>query len=438
MAAKLNIVRAPDDDAYIRAAKDRRKRLAKKIGDGALIVKAAPGANKSRDVFHPYRFDSYLYYLTAFAEPECALIITAKKGKLQSETLFCRARDAKKEQWDGEITGPARARRWFAIKDAADIGEFAAAVAKTAREHCEVFFLPNTNAALDRQLTNLMSQRRTRGGGLALSCLRDASALLDEMRMVKDASEITRMREAARLTCAGHLAAMRAKPMTREYHIEAAITSQFKMGGGDHAFPPIVASGGNACTLHHTKNNSPVRRGQLVLVDAGCEWRGYAGDVTRVFPANGKFSEPQRAVYDVVLQAQRRAIAAVKPGANIDAPEKAALRALCAGLKKLGLCKGSVADIMRKKTCRRFYPHRVGHFLGLDVHDVGVAQKFRAGMVVTIEPGLYVPADSDIPAPLRNIGVRIEDDILVTSRGNEVLTDAAPKTPSAIERWLRA
>ncbi len=433
-------------DGYIAAARGRRRRFARRIGDGAAVFAAAPEKEKSRGVFYPYRFDGYLYYLSAFAEPESALVLVAEKGKLRREILFCRGRDASREQWDGERFGPLRARREFGIREAEEISELPKAIKQIAREHKTVWHIPRGGeSAAEKQLHSTMAQRSARGGGYAIAELRDASAVLDEMRAVKDKSEIFRMREAARLTCAGHLAAMRARPMTREWHIEAELIAEFKRGGGDCAFLPIVAAGENACTLHYAENNSPVRRGQLVVIDAGCEWRGYAADVSRTFPVSGVFSPAQRAVYEVVLAAQKRAIAAIKPGARMSAMENAALRALCEGLRKLGLCSGTVADIIARKSYRCFYPHRAGHFLGLDVHDVGAeklpgenkARRLRAGMVVTAEPGLYIPGDSDIPKELRRIGIRIEDDVLVTARGREVLTDAAPKSAAAVEKWMR-
>lgn len=421
--------------------------MAKHIGDGALILTAAAQVED-----FPYRPNPYLYYLSAFAEPQSALMIVAEGGRVRREVLFCRRRDAEKEKWDGEILGPLRARRMLQINESADIADLPMVLQQTAKEVEAAYYLPGIDAVLELQLSEIIAARRSRGSATKLWQLRDAAMVLDEMRLVKDAVEIAHIREAARLTCLGHLAAMRAAAgMTkktqgtmREYQIEAALFAGFKSGGGGHAFLPIIAAGVNACTLHYVNNNALVRRGQLVLADAGCRWREYAADVSRTFPVGGVFSAAQKAVYEVVLRAQLSAIKAVKPDARIDAIERAALRVLCQGLRHLGLCRGSVDTIVKKQTYRRFYPHRVGHFLGLDVHDVGTlkeadgkARKLRKGMVLTVEPGLYIPDDADIPQRLRRIGVRIEDDVLLTAKGCEVLTAAAPKTPAAIEKWQR-
>ena len=432
------------DDDYIGAAQKRRRHLAKQIGDGVLLLTAAAAAEDNN-----YRPNPYLYYLSGFAEPDSALMLIAEGGKVRREVLFCRRRDAEREKWDGEIMGPLRARRILRITESAAIETLPMALSQVAKEVEVAYYLPGGGDESERHLIKIIASRRNRGSAIKLWQLRDAAMLLDEMRLVKDEAEVVRMREAARLTCIGHRAAMlfaaqHPKGAMREYHIEAALFVAFGGGGGGHAFLPIIAAGVNACTLHYVNNDSLVRRGRLVLADAGCRWRQYAADVSRTFPVSGGFDDAQRAVYDIVLRAQLRAIQSVKPGVRIDAIESAALRVLCDGLRKLGLCKGNVDTIIRKQTYRRFYPHRIGHFLGLDVHDVGVlteadgkARKLRAGMVITVEPGLYIPDDSDIPRPLRRIGVRIEDDVLITAKGCEVLTAAAPKTPAAIEKLQR-
>lgn len=428
------------DGGYIAAAQNRRRQLARRMGDGVLLLTAAAHIDD-----YSYRQNPYLYYLTAFAEPQSALMLVAEGGKVRREVLFCRRRDAEREKWDGEILGPVRARRMTKIQETADIDNFAAAVEQTAKEVETAYYLPGGDDKLERQLSAIIATRRTRGSDVKLWQLRDAAMPLDEMRVVKDETEIARMREAARLTCIGHSAAMRmTKDARREYQLEAMLAAAFKLGGGGHAFLPIVAAGANALTLHYNRNDAPVRGGQLILADAGCRWRGYAADVSRTYPANGVFDDAQRAVYDVVLRAQLLAIKAAKPGARLDALERAALRVLCSGLRDLGLCRGNVATIIKKQTYRRFYPHRVGHFLGLDVHDVGAlkeadggARILKKGMVLTVEPGLYIPDAPDIPRPLRRIGVRIEDDVLLTAKGCEVLTAAAPKSPAAVEKLQR-
>jgi Xaa-Pro aminopeptidase len=263
------------------------------------------------------------------------------------------------------------------------------------------------------------------------------------MRLIKDTEEIELLRKAAQISSDGHRAAMRAVRYSKnEMQVEAALVAAFRSAGAHYAFEPIVASGKNACTLHYCANNAPVRQRHLVLVDAGAEYCGYAGDVTRTFPASGKFTEAQADVYDIVLAAQKKALTAIKPGNTWSAIENTATRTLAQGLIDLGLCKGTIKTVLKKSNYQRFYMHRIGHFLGLDVHDVGrhknIAGKqepLRAGMVVTVEPGLYIPDEPDIPAPLRGIGVRIEDDVLVTDNGKEVLS-GAPKTRTDIEAWI--
>lgn len=426
--------------------KNRRLQLARRIGDGALIIKSAPLQIKSRDAEHPYGPDKYLYYLTGCAEPNCALLMSMRSGRIVREMLLCRSRNAAEEQWDGERLGPVRARRLGDVAESEDIAKCDEHLDALLRAHSRVYFLPGANRQTDSEICAHAGVRRlqNRGTEPALTALCDVSAVLDEMRAVKDAEEIALLRHAAQVTAAGHCAAMRAAAGARnERELAAVLDFEFRSRGAAHAFSPIVASGKNACTLHYQKNNSRIGKDHLILIDAGAEWRQYAGDMSRTFPANGRFSPAQAALYDAVLFAQKRALAAIRPGVKWQSVEQITARALSHGLAGLKLCKGSAKNIYAKHLYRRFYMHRVGHFIGLDVHDVGrmtepggAPRVLRAGMVVTVEPGLYVPDAPDIAKEFRGMGVRIEDTVLVRRSGCEILA-TAPKTRAEIERWMR-
>ena len=424
----------------------RRQRLAALLGDGLLLLLASPPAVSSRDVYyHPYRADSYFYYLTGLAEPFAALLVSVENGAVAREILLCQQRDKQAEQWSGERSGPLRARRLAAIAESGDIGRLDVLLEDMAAKHDCVHWLPGADQSVDAKMMAIAAARRgqNREGTRVLRFLRDVSLPLDEMRMIKDKEEIDLLRQAAQITADGHRAAMRAAASVKtEGGIESALTAVFREAGATNAFAPIVASGRHACVLHYTANNARLRPQGLILTDAGAYMGGYCGDMTRTFPASGRFMPAQAAVYDVVLQAQKKALAAVRPGVAWDVVERAASQALAAGLIDLGLCRGSVAAVLAHQHERRFYMHRVGHLLGMDVHDVGrlttakgLSRRLQAGMVLTIEPGLYIADEPDIPRPLRGIGVRIEDDVLVTRRGCEILSEA-PKTRADIEDWM--
>ncbi len=417
----------------------RRERLARRIGDGALILSAAPVKTASRDLQHPYVPDKYLYYLTGFAESDGALLMTIQRGEIVRELLLCRPRNPKQEQWEGERLGSLRARRRLQIAESGDIADFQLRLRETL-SNCEVvYYLPGASASLDSQLCTIAATRRlqNRGSVGALRGLFDVSIYLDDMRAVKDADETALIRRAAKISSDGHRAAMKAAvKANNECRIEAPLVAVFRAADSTHAFPPIIAAGKNALTLHYTQNNGRVHARDMVLVDAGAEYGYYAGDVSRTFPAGGKFSPAQAAVYDIVLSAQKRALSAVRAGVKWNNIETIAVRAICRGLAALNICRGSAKTIESKKHYRRFYMHRIGHLIGLDVHDVGRVDTLRTGMTLTIEPGLYIPADSDIPPEYHNIGVRIEDTVLVRAGGCEVLSDA-PKTRAEVEAWMR-
>ena len=437
----------PAPATLMAATAARRQALARRIGDGVVVLTAAVAATKSRDTpYHPYRQDSYLYYLSACPEAKTALLLTAQNGKLQEEIFFCPQRNVQAQQWDGERLNPTTAKRRLGITATADINTLPAVLSDRAAAFKILHYLPGNNDMLDRMVTDMARKRRAGnrasvGGAVAFA---DISAPLDAMRLIKDDVELDCLRAACRLTCDGVKAAMRAaKTAKNEFEVDAAIIHSYRRGNANHAFAPIVAGGKNACVLHYTANNRRLSANNMLLVDTGCELNGYAGDITRTFPISGAWKEGAHEIYDIVLSAQKKTVRAAKPGVRWDTLEKTAAKQLSKGLRELGLCRGSVADIMQKHQYQRFYPHRIGHWLGMDVHDVGSMQeadgssrRLRPRMVLTIEPGLYIPDNDDIPQRWRGIGVRIEDDVLITANGNDVLTADAPKTPTAIQQWM--
>ena len=425
----------------------RRRVLARKIGAGAVVLAAAPVFPRGRDdQYHPYAPDSYLRYLCGCAEPRAALLLAVDGGKVAREILFCRPRSARAEQWEGPRLGPLRAARNFGIAEGASIEVFEKKLREVAADFSDLWFVPGARGELDRQILNLVRLRRAanRQGVRPVAALRDVSVPLDEMRTVKAPEEIAALRESAAVAVAAMRAAMRAaKSARRECEIEAVIAAEYRRRGARHAFAPIVAAGANACFLHYDKNSARIRRDHLILADTGCEARGYASDITRVFPARGKFTPAQREVAGVVLDAHKKALAKIRPGGKMSAPEAAAARAIATGLRELKLLRGATESILKRGLHKRFYMHRVGHFLGMDTHDVGrmfdaggAVRKFSAGMVLTVEPGVYIPDAPDIPPALRGIGVRIEDDVLVTRTGSELLTADCPRTPREVESWM--
>ena len=414
--------------------------------EGVAIVPAAPERARNRDSYYSYRYDSYLYYLTGFREPDAVLVVVA--GKPVKSVLFCRDRDPEREIWDGLRCGPETARAEFGFDEAHSIARLDALMPDILADrgvlHCHL----GADAAWDARVMGWINQvrARARGGVAAPADIRDAHALIDEMRLIKGPEEIAVMRRAAAITAGAHRRAMRAtRPGRNEFEIEAELLHEFRRHGAQApAYPPIVAGGEHACILHYVQNDGKLKDGDLLLIDAGCELDGYASDVTRTFPVNGKFGGPQREIYQLVLEAQTAAIAAVKPGNAWDAPHLAAVGVLARGLVDLKLLKGSPGQAIETEAYKKYYMHRTGHWLGLDVHDAGEYKRsgrWRAlepGMVLTVEPGCYVRAGEGVPARFSGIGVRIEDDVLVTRTGREVLTEDAPKSISDIEALMRA
>jgi Xaa-Pro aminopeptidase len=427
------------------AHRSRRERLAQAIGAGVAVVPTAPERVRNRDTHYPYRFDSHFYYLTGFPEPEAVLVIVA--GDKPKTLLFCREKNEEREIWDGFRYGPAAARERFGFDEAHPIEELDAALAGLLENQPALLYPVGADAGWDARAIGWLNavRAKSRAGIAAPDRVQDVRSLIDEMRLVKDAQELSVMRRAARITAAAHRRAMQqARPGRNEYEIEAELLHEFRRNGAQFpAYWPIVAGGANACVLHYVSNDAPLRDGDLLLIDAGCELDGYAADLTRTFPVGGRFSGAQRSLYEVVLAAQLAAIAAVKPGNAWNDPHDAAVRVLARGMLDLKLVSGSLDAVLEKETYKRFYMHRTGHWLGLDVHDAGEykrAGKWRSlapGMTLTVEPGLYVRAANDVPKALHHLGVRIEDDVAVTESGCEVLTAEAPKTVDDIEALMR-
>jgi len=424
----------------------RRSRLAAQMGSGVAIIPTAPERVRNRDSHFPYRFDSYFYYLTGFREPEAVLVITA--GERRRNILFCRERNPEREVWDGFRYGPDGARAAFGLDEAYPVARLDELAPGLLADCGTVYCHLGADPAWDARLMGWLNQVRgeARRGVAAPTDLRDVHALLDEMRLVKDAHELAVMRRAAAIATGAHRRAMRAaRPGRGEHEIEAELLHEFRRCGAQGpAYTPIVAAGEHTCVLHYVSNDGMLEDGALLLIDAGCELDGYASDVTRTFPVNGRFSAPQRAVYELVLAAQAAAIAAVRPGNSWDAPHAAAVRTLAQGLLDLKLLSGGVDEVVERETYRQYYMHRTGHWLGLDVHDAGdykrggAWRKLEPGMVLTVEPGCYIRAADGVPRELAGIGVRIEDDVLVTENGHEVLTREAPKTAADIEALMAA
>jgi len=424
---------------------DRRRRLAQAMGSGIAVVPTAPERIRNRDTRFPYRFDSYFYHLTGFTEPEAALVLVA--GQEPRALLFCRERNAERETWDGFRYGPQAAREHFGFDEAHPIGELDEKLAQLLENQPALYYPLGADADWDARAVRWLNavRAKARTGVSAPERVHDARTLLDEMRLTKDARELALMRRAASISAAAHRRAMRnTRAGQFEYQVEAELLHEFRYRGAQFpAYWPIVASGANACVLHYVSNEAQLRDGDLLLIDAGCELAGYASDITRTFPVGGRFSGAQRDVYQLVLAAQSAALREIRPGKAWNEPHDAAVRVLAQGMLDLKLLSGSLEEALQKETFKRFYMHRTGHWLGLDVHDAGEYKRdgrwrpLEPGMTLTVEPGLYIRAADDVPAPLRDIGVRIEDDVLVTAIGHEVLTHEAPKQIDDVEALMR-
>jgi Xaa-Pro aminopeptidase len=423
-------------------------------GGGVAVIPTAPEVMRNRDADYPYRHDSYFYYLSGFTEPEAVLVLVA--GKTSKSILFCREKNLEREIWDGYRHGPEAAREKFGFDAAFPIEALNAEMPELIANAPALFYALGSDAKLDAQVQEWLRAVRmqARAGVAAPSTMHDVHVLLDEMRLFKDAEETAVMKRAAAISAEAHRRAMRAsRPGLREYHLEAELLHEFRRQGSQFpAYGSIVAAGANACVLHYRAGDAEIKNGDLVLIDAGCELDGYASDITRTFPANGSFSGPQKALYEIVLASQAAAIAETRPGKRFMDGHDAAVKVLAQGMLDTGLLDkdkvGSLEDVIEKGAYRQFYMHRTGHWLGMDVHDVGEYReaaagedkpwrKLEPGMALTVEPGIYVRPGEGVPEQFWNIGIRIEDDAVVTANGCDIITGDAPKTVADIEALMK-
>ena len=420
----------------------RRHELAAAIKSGIAVIPTAAETIRNKDAHFPYRFDSYFHYLTGFSEPESVVVVIGSKPS--RSILFCRAKHEERETWDGFRYGPEEAKTQFKFDDAFTIDEIDRILPQLIENKDAIFTPVGIEPNWDNKMLGWLNKTRSRAreGIVAPASLIDVREILDEMRLFKDPEELNIMRRAAKISAEAHINAMSAtKPGKYEYEIEAELLYHFKKNGSQFpAYTSIVAGGENACVLHYIENKAVLNDGDLLLIDAGCELDGYASDITRTFPVNGKFSGPQRVIYDLVLDAQRAAIEATSRGNSWQAPHDAATKVLAQGFIDLKLCHGSLDKVLENREYARYYMHRTGHWLGRDVHDVGNYKSngewrsLQPGMVLTIEPGCYIRKAPDIPEQFWNIGIRIEDDAIVnTKTGCEIITSGAPKTINDVE-----
>ena len=430
--------------------RDRRTALLKQMrsqaGGGLALVPTAAEVARNRDSLFPYRHDSYFYYLSGFPEPDAVVVLVAEPDG-DRHLLFCREKNEEREIWDGFRYGPDAAREIFGFDEAHPITALDGMLADLAADRPALYTPLGLFAAWDRKVTDTLNELRGRArtGVSTPEEIVDVRHALDALRLVKDEHELALMRRAAAISCGAHRRAMeRTRVGWHEYQVEAELAHEFlRFGAQSVAYPSIVAGGPNACVLHYRDNNRQLQDGELLLIDAGCEYQGYASDITRTFPVNGRFTGPQKAVYELVLAAQCACIDAVVPGAGFHDYHKVAERVLAQGYLDLGLCKGTLDEVLENGTFKQFYMHRAGHWLGLDVHDAGpyqvkgASQKLVPGMVLTVEPGTYIRPADNVPEEFWDIGVRIEDDVLVTSTGADNLTAATPKSVADVEAACR-
>jgi Xaa-Pro aminopeptidase len=459
----------PHTDLYAQ----RRARVVAQLGKDAIaIIPTAPERPRNRDSDFLYRHDSYFYYLTGFTEPHATLVITSD-GK---STLFCQPKDLEREIWDGYRLGPDAAPQFLALDAAYPSNELAIQLPKMLENQATVWYPFAIHAGLEAQVSGWLAQvrARVRYGALCPEHQRDLCSILDEMRLIKDAHELSIMRRAAQISAQAHVRAMQRSARMlkngedlREYHLDAELLHEFRREGSESpAYGSIVAGGANACVLHYRAGDAKIHNGDLVLIDAGCELHGYASDITRSFPANGKFSAAQREIYEIVLASQEAAIAATKTGMRFVDPHEAAVKVLAQGMLDVGLLThdqhGSLEDVIEKRAYFAFYMHRTGHWLGMDVHDCGgynelseqgkiterkdplsnetlknrPSRILREGMVLTIEPGLYIRPAPGVPEKYHHIGIRIEDDAVVTQGECELMSRGVPVNAQEIEQCM--
>ncbi|MFQ3788602.1 Xaa-Pro aminopeptidase [Halomonas sp. A29] len=423
----------------------RRAALMERLpADGAVLLLGAMLVTRSRDSDYPFRQDSDFHYLTGFAEPDALLLLLPGRSEGES-VLFCQDRDPSLEAWNGIRLGAEGAVREHGVDQAFENAERDEQLEALLDGRTSLYLLLGDAdvLALADDVRGRLTARARRGAQPPRS-YSDLAPLLHEMRLIKSERELALLRHAARISAQAHVRAMRAaRPGLAEYHLQAELEHEFRWhGGSGPAYATIVGGGSNACVLHYIENNAPLRDGELVLIDAGVEFDLYAGDITRTFPVGGRFDDAQRELYELVLAAQERAVAAVRPGATLTELHEGVVRDLTAGLIQLGLLDGDVEARIEDESYKRFYLHSTSHWLGLDVHDVGdyrldgKPRPLEPGMVLTVEPGLYIPAEEDIPQRFRGIGIRIEDDVAVTADGHEVLTVEVPKQVAEIEALM--
>ena len=453
---------------------ERRTKLGTRLSKaGIAIMPTAPEQQRNRDSDFLFRYDSYFHYLSGFDEPKAWLAITGD-GRT---TLFCQPKDMEREIWDGYRLGPADAPSRLGVDAAFSTADLDTQMPKLLDGRDAVWYPFGIHKGLETRIDGWLTslRGRVRAGAQCPDQQRDLCGPLDEMRLVKDAHEQDTMRKAAQISAGAHVRAMqlsarmlREKQDVCEYHLDAELLHEFRRHGSQYpAYASIVAAGANACVLHYRADSAPVRDGELVLIDAGCELDGYASDITRTFPANGKFSGPQRDLYDLVLASQEAAVAVTKPGARFTDPHEASVKVLAQGMLDLGLLDknkvGPLDDVIDKRAYFQFYMHRTGHWLGMDVHDCGSyiepgesgqsqtrkdpltgetlitrpARVLRPGMVLTIEPGIYVRPAAGVPEQFHNIGIRIEDDAIVNDHGCELISRGVPVDPDEIEALMR-
>ncbi len=426
----------------------RRRQLMRMAGDDAILVlAAAPERIRSRDTHHPYRQDSDLWYLTGFAEPDAVLVLVP--GRTHGESLlFCRERDPEREGWDGPRAGPEGAVEGHGMDDAYPIDDLDEILPGLLEGRTRVYYHFGRDTDFDLKLIGWLNRVRAqmRLGAQPPHEFLELGHLLDELRLFKSAAELKLMRHAAAISMRAHEAAMRAaRPGVREYELQAELEYVFRAGDAEPAYGSIVGAGANACVLHYRANSGRTKDGDLVLIDAGAEYRGYAADITRTFPVNGRFSPAQRALHDLVADAQQAALGQARAGVAYAAGHDAAVAVLTEGLLGLGLLKGKAEKIIADGSYKRYCRHKTGHWLGLDVHDVGEyrvdgeSRLLEPGMVFTIEPGIYIPADdTTVAAKWRGIGIRIEDDVTITIDGHEVLTQGLARSAPEVEAFMAA